>query len=108
MRARKPVDGRCRHGKAGHREGHRWPNTEPRRAIQDDRDQAEQGKMERDNRAEASHPKEQGIEDITKPFPIAPRTPSQGERKQVLAGYGVMTQDLFTGLNVHTSIRIGH
>jgi hypothetical protein len=63
--------------------------------------------MERDDPAEASHLKEQGIEDITKPFPIAPRTPSQGERKQVLAGYGVMTQDPFTGPNVQTGVWIG-
>ena len=63
--------------------------------------------MERDNRAEASHLKEQRVEAITEPLPIAPGTPSQGERKHVLAGYRVMTQDPFTGPNVHTGIGIG-
>src|SRR5215472_16635662 len=106
MRARKPVDDRRRHDKAGHREGHRWPNTEPRRAIQDDRDHADQGKMERDNRAEASQLNEQRVEDITEPLPIAPGAADQGERKQVLSGYRVMTQDPLTSPNVHTRIRI--
>ena len=53
MRPRQPVDGRRRHDKAGRGEGYGRAGVQPRCPIYDHGDQAEENKMECDNRAKA-------------------------------------------------------
>ena len=53
--------------------------------------------MERGDRAEAVHPIEPGVNEVTQPLPIAPSTARERERKRVLTRYRVMPQDPFAG-----------